>query len=192
MQIQANHPSLNNLIQELTDQYRRWGNVLDGSFDQSIESETNLQMLRSRILTARKQIALLYPDEVKPSVYYFYLPPVVKPSLMATAIEIRRNARKTLLILQKSKNYIYLIRHFSRLPSEIQEAELYMRDKINHIQFLANAIEDDDLLFLRWHHEPAVQLKCQKTAARRLRSLLAVRQENFDQIRGIFVQKYFP
>lgn len=73
------------------------------------------------------------------------------------ADEIREHARSTLQVYLSDSDYKYLRENISRLTEE-QKKQISIVNVLNYVEGLKDAIENDELVWMRRHEEPDIYL----------------------------------
>ena len=138
--------------------FERWNELYSkGGRDPLYADGANLNLVRNRIIYERMRCeAELQPDEY-PKEYFEPIPPTVDNEYMARADEIREHARSTLQVYLSDSDYKYLRENISRLTEE-QKKQISIVNVLNYVEGLKDAIENDELVWMRRHEEPDIYL----------------------------------
>lgn len=150
---------LNELKQAIArhnESYERWQHLFtNGGQDPFYSDGGNMELVRNHIIDYKRQIKE-YCEELNqelPSEYYKELPPEVDNDYMARADEIRENARKSLEVYKRDKNYLELLRIVGTLNKR-QAENISIHNVIGYVTGLEQYIQQDDLVAMRRHEHP--------------------------------------
>lgn len=136
----------------------RWNDLYhNGGSDPFYEDGANLNLVRNHIIYYRRQCEEELQSEEYPKEYFEPVPQVVDNKYMAKADEIREHARSTLQAYLSDSDYKYLRENISRLTEE-QKKQISIVNVLNYVEGLKDAIENDELVWMRRHEEPDIYL----------------------------------
>ena|SRR5690554_3914311 len=163
------------LEQELIRRFARWERLKEeGGSDPFYPDGMGLELTRNHILHTKQSMKKKHEraGEPLPEVYYRETPPDMPQDYMARPDEIRENARKSLERYKQDKNYRYLREKASILDPAIAD-KFCVRNILNTVQGLEQAIIEDGLVYMRRHEDPESYLQSFKFGAESIKEHLA-------------------
>ncbi|AFV02277.1 hypothetical protein DHBDCA_p1248 [Dehalobacter sp. DCA] len=163
------HPQ--NLEAELQQAFDRWEALYKfGGHDPFWSDGCNLNLVRNHISHYKQKIEESYEPQNYPAIFYREAPPEVSQDYMARSEEIWSNAKKVIQLYKKDENYQFLLSHVERLdPKDIKTTSI--RNVINYVKGLEQAIAADDLISMRRHENPEGYIESFLECAERVKSL---------------------
>ncbi len=160
-----------NLEEELQREFGQWDTLYTfGGHDPFWSDGCNLNLVRNHILYYKKEIEKVGDPQHYPSIYYKETPPEVSQDYMARSEEIRENAKKSLEVYKKDENYRFLLSRVDWLNSK-DAKEISIRNVINYVKGLEQAIVSKDLISMRRHENPEHYVTSFRECAERIKSI---------------------
>lgn len=163
--------NLKDLERELQQAFDRWDELYEfGGHDPFWSDGCNLNLVRNHITYYKKELEKADEPQNYPAIYYRETPREVPQDYMARSGEIRLNAKKALELYKKDENYQFLLSRIDRLdPKDVKET--CIRNVINYVTGLEQAIASDDLISMRRHENPDRYIEAFHECAERIRSI---------------------
>lgn len=166
-----------NIEAELQQAFDRWDALYEfGGHDPFWSDGCNLNLVRNHISYYKKEIEKASEPQNYPSIYYRETPKEVSQDYIARGEEIRSNAQKAVQLYKAAPNYQVLLSRVDRLhPKDIKET--CIRNVINYVKGLEQAIASDDLISMRRHENPDGYIKSFLECAEKVKSLKPIENE---------------
>ncbi len=156
---------------ELENLYERWDYLYEhGGSDPTWSDGANLSLLKSQIISCKRNIDEQNTMFLLPDAYYRDIPPELPNNYMARPDEIRENARKAMAIIDADEN-LKFVREQSKNLSEKELKRLCIPAIIGYAENIHRAVAENDLLTMRRYEHPDGYLDSFRSAAEKLRSL---------------------
>ena len=163
---------------ELENLYERWDYLYEhGGSDPTWSDGANLSLLKSQIISCKRNIDEQNTMFLLPDAYYRDLQPDVSRDYMARPDEIRENAQKAMAIIDTDEN-LKFVREQSKNLSEKQSERLCIPAILGYAENIRRAIAEDDLITMRRYGNPERYLDSFRSAAEKLCSLEISKNEN--------------
>ena len=136
-------------VDELKEDFERYQYVLEnGSNDPLWSDGVNLNLIRNHIIHQKKIIENKFVNESYPAIYFQSTPDEVNSDFMVHEDMIRQKANQT---LKKFNSFFYLdeLKNASYYLEPKQLVEAGIKQSINRIHVLEQAIDEDDLVTMR-------------------------------------------
>ncbi|WP_314723522.1 hypothetical protein [Enterocloster bolteae] len=162
--------------QELQVLYSRWKQIYKyGGQDSNCPDGFELNLLRERIISVKRQIARCLREQEYPSSYQLEIPSMVDNRYMAQTQEILAAALKSLRIYETNTNYQWLTRKITEL-SEKERNRSGIYYALGYVKQLKNAIEQKDYVLMRGHESPDYYVELLSECRSRVNQLLEERE----------------
>ena len=161
---------------QLEERFARWDFLYQyGCSDPTWSDGVNLNLVRSHIIYAKRQIEESTPDSAYPDIYYRDTPPEVDQNHMARADEIRSNAQKSLEIYQSDPHYLYC-KKYARELTKKELKRFLVENVLGYVSGLKDAIAADDLITMRRHEDANRYLDSFARCESEIRKMLSERK----------------
>lgn len=174
------------LDEQLKQEYDRWNHLYTyGGQDPNWPDGYNMYLVRNHIIHIKKDM-----EEAGhlTETYYRELPPEVDRDYMARADEIRKNAKKSLEIYKRDKDYLYLLDTIGLLNKR-QINDTCIQNVIGYCRGLEIYINNNNLVAMRRHEDPERYVKSFSECRKRVENILGEKprvefSENSKQLSG--------
>ncbi len=163
--------------EELQRAFDRWDELYAfGGHDPFWSDGCNLNLVRNHIRYYKKEIEVDCEPQNYPAIYYRELPQEVPQDYMARSDEIRANAQKSVQLYKADKNYHFLLSQVNKLhPKHVKET--CIRNVINYVKGLEQAIASGDLISMRRHEISDRYIESFFECAEKVKSLKPIENE---------------
>jgi len=163
--------------EELQRAFDRWDELYAfGGCDPFWSDGCNLNLVRNHILYYKNEVEATYESQNYPAIYYRDTPEEVPQNYMARSEEICTGAQRSIKLYKADKNYRFLLSQINRLhPKHIKETSI--KNVINYVKGLEQAITSDDLISMRRHENPEKYIEAFLECAERVKSLKPIENE---------------
>lgn len=175
-------------VAELVERYNRWQDLYkNGCFDPSYCDGVNLNLVRNHIHFAKRNIEKLVEEHKELSFPAEYekieIPQEVSNDYMANPEKIIREAKETLSAMEEDENYKYLLSIKDDLTDKEKE-KIYFSTVISCIKWLKDAIERNDLVYMRLYREATREIKLNsfKECVERVKNCLENRNQSSEPV----------
>lgn len=150
-------------VAELVERYNRWQDLYkNGCFDPNYCDGVNLNFVRNHIHFAKRKIEKLVEEHKELSFPEEYekieIPQEVSNDYMANPEKIIREAKETLSAMEEDENYKYLLSVKDDLTDKEKE-KIYFSTVISYRKWLKDAIERNDLVYMRLYRKVTRKMK---------------------------------
>jgi len=147
-----------NYALELQKSYERWAHLYEyGGSDPCWEDGYGLNLVRNHILYYREKIEETLSEEEYPTAYFNEVPTEIHNKYMARSDEIRANAKASLAEYKADENFQYMLLHSQDFTQKTRD-KLCMDTIIGYVSGLERSINEDKLIEMRRHENPASYL----------------------------------
>lgn len=175
-------------VAELVERYTRWQDLYkNGCFDPSYCDGVNLNLVRNHIQFAKRKIEKLVEEHKELSFPAEYekieIPQEVSNDYMANPEKIIREAKETLSAMEEDKNYKYLLSIKDDLTDKEKE-KICFSTVISYRRWLKDAIERNDLVYMRLYREATREMKLNsfKECVERVKNCLENRNQSSEPV----------
>lgn len=163
---------------DLIREYAHWEYLREhGGSDPFYDDATNMELTRSHIIYAKKQLEEKYGEErgQYPEIYFKELPSETASGYVANAAEIRDRAAEVLDIYLADANFRFLLCNKDFLSKKEAE-KISIENVLNYTAGLAGALRNDDLVAMRRHAvNPESYLESFADCAEKVKQILSER-----------------
>lgn len=165
-------PEAERLGNEIRDSFERWNHIYThGAGDPFWPDGVNMELVRNHIIYYKKQCEELLKPEQYPQEYYLELPPEVDKNYMAHPETTREAARKSLDIYKADPDFAYLEKAVTRLTKQ-QKEKTSITAVLNYVYGLENAIQQDRIVDMWRHENPAGYIDIFRECRKRVEDIL--------------------
>lgn len=175
-------------VAELVERYNRWQDLYkNGCFDPSYCDGVNLNLVRNHIQFAKRKIEKLVEEHKELSFPAEYekieIPQEVSNDYMANPEKIIREAKETLSAMEEDENYKYLLSIKDDLTDKEKE-KICFSTVISYRRWLKDAIERNDLIYMRLYREATREMKLNsfKECVERVKNCLENRNQSSEPV----------
>lgn len=175
-------------VAELVERYNRWQDLYkNGCFDPSYCDGVNLNLVRNHIHFAKRKIEKLVEEHKELSFPAEYekieIPQEVSNDYMANPEKIIREAKETLSAMEEDENYKYLLSIKDDLTDKEKE-KICFSTVISYRRWLKDAIERNDLVYMRLYREATREMKLNsfKECVERVKNCLENRNQSSEPV----------
>lgn len=175
-------------VAELVERYTRWQDLYkNGCFDPSYCDGVNLNLVRNHIQFAKRKIEKLVEKHKELSFPAEYekieIPQEVSNDYMANPEKIIREAKETLSAMEEDENYKYLLSIKDDLTDKEKE-KICFSTVISYRRWLKDAIERNDLVYMRLYREATREMKLNsfKECVERVKNCLENRNQSSEPV----------
>lgn len=175
-------------VAELVERYNRWQDLYkNGCFDPNYCDGVNLNFVRNHIHFAKRKIEKLVEEHKELSFPEEYekieIPQEVSNDYMANPEKIIREAKETLSAMEEDENYKYLLSVKDDLTDKEKE-KIYFSTVISYRKWLKDAIERNDLVYMRLYREATREMKLNsfKECVERVKNCLENRNQSSEPV----------
>lgn len=175
-------------VAELVERYNRWQDLYkNGCFDPNYCDGMNLNLVRNHIQFAKRKIEKLVEEHKELSFPAEYekieIPQEVSNDYMANPEKIIREAKETLSAMEEDENYKYLLSIKDDLTDKEKE-KICFSTVISYRKWLKDAIERNDLVYMRLYREATREMKLNsfKECVERVKNCLENRNQSFEPV----------
>lgn len=175
-------------VAELVERYNRWQNLYkNGCFDPSYCDGMNLNLVRNHIQFAKRKIEKLVEEHKELSFPAEYekigIPQEVSNDYMANPEKIIREAKETLSAMEEDENCKYLLSIKDDLTDKEKE-KICFSTVISYKKWLKDAIERNDLVYMRLYREATREMKLNsfKECVERVKNCLENRNQSSEPV----------
>lgn len=175
-------------VAELVERYNRWQDLYkNGCFDPNYCDGMNLNLVRNHIQFAKRKIEKLVEEHKELSFPAEYekieIPQEVSNDYMANPEKIIREAKETLSVMEEDENYKYLLSIKDDLTDKEKE-KICFSTVISYRKWLKDAIERNDLVYMRLYREAKREMKLNsfKECVERVKNCLENRNQSSEPV----------
>jgi hypothetical protein len=175
-------------VAELVERYNRWQDLYkNGCFDPNYCDGVNLNFVRNHIHFAKRKIEKLVEEHKELSFPEEYekieIPQEVSNDYMANPEKIIREAKETLSAMEEDENYKYLLSVKDDLTDKEKE-KIYFSTVISYRKWLKDAIERNDLVYMKLYREATRKMKLNsfKECVERVKNCLENRNQSSEPV----------
>lgn len=175
-------------VAELVERYNRWQDLYkNGCFDPNYCDGANLNLVRNHIQFAKRKIEKLVEEHKELSFPAEYekieIPQEVSNDYMANPEKIIREAKETLSAMEEDENYKYLLSIKDDLTDKEKE-KICFSTVISYRRWLKDAIERNDLVYMRLYREATREMKLNsfKECVERVKNCLENRNQSSEPV----------
>lgn len=175
-------------VAELVERYNRWQDLYkNGCFDPNYCDGMNLNLVRNHIQFAKRKIEKLVEEHKELSFPAEYekieIPQEVSNDYMANPEKIIREAKETLSVMEEDENYKYLLSIKDDLTDKEKE-KICFSTVISYRRWLKDAIERNDLVYMRLYREATREMKLNsfKECVERVKNCLENRNQSSEPV----------
>lgn len=175
-------------VAELVERYNRWQDLYkNGCFDPNYCDGMNLNLVRNHIQFAKRKIEKLVEEHKELSFPAEYekieIPQEVSNDYMANPEKIIREAKETLSAMEEDENYKYLLSIKDDLTDKEKE-KICFSTVISYRKWLKDAIERNDLVYMRLYREATREMKLNsfKECVERVKNCLENRNQSSEPV----------
>lgn len=175
-------------VAELVERYNRWQDLYkNGCFDPNYCDGVNLNLVRNHIHFAKRNIEKLVEEHKELSFPAEYekieIPQEVSSDYMANPEKIIREAKETLSVMEEDENYKYLLSIKDDLTDKEKE-KICFSTVISYKKWLKDAIERNDLVYMRLYREATRKMKLNsfKECVERVKNCLENRNQSSEPV----------
>ena len=175
-------------VAELVERYNRWQDLYkNGCFDPNYCDGVNLNLVRNHIHFAKRKIEKLVEEHKELSFPEEYekieIPQEVSNDYMANPEKIIREAKETLSAMEEDENYKYLLSVKDDLTDKEKE-KIYFSTVISYRKWLKDAIERNDLGYMRLYRKATRKMKLNsfKECVERVKNCLENRNQSSEPV----------
>ncbi len=175
-------------VAELVERYNRWQDLYkNGCFDPNYCDGVNLNLVRNHIQFAKRKIEKLVEEHKELSFPAEYekieIPQEVSNDYMANPEKIIREAKETLSAMEEDENYKYLLSIKDDLTDKEKE-KICFSTVISYRRWLKDAIERNDLVYMRLYREATREMKLNsfKECVERVKNCLENRNQSSEPV----------
>ena len=163
--------------QELQVLHSRWEQIYKyGGQDLNGPDGFELNLLRERIISVKRQITRCLREQDYPPSYQLNTPSMVDNRYMAQRQEILAAALKSLQIYEANTNYQWLTQKITEL-SEKEQNRSGIYYALGYVKQLENAIEQKDYVLMRGHESPDYYVELLNECRGKVNQLLEEREK---------------
>lgn len=166
---------LEDLRKRLVERHEHWHTLYEeGGCDPSWSDGSNMYYVRNHICYYREEMKELCDKHglTLPEEYSWPIPKEVPRDYMAKPDDIRAKARVSLSRYEADQDYQYLLANGYRLDDKTA-ASICLQAVLHYVTGLRNAIERDDLIYMRTHRNGDIYIDSFRGCAQKLKEELA-------------------